>query len=78
MGVVGCVGRDYFGRFIIDTLGDAGVDVRDVLQLRGVETSGTIILNVAGEDRRFIHTLGANAARLFNLKDPYAARAAAE
>ena len=27
VGVVGCVGQDYFGRFIIDTLAAAGIDV---------------------------------------------------
>ncbi len=61
VGVVGCVGQDYFGRFIIDTLSAAGVDVRDIRQLAGAETSGTLIINVRGEDRRFIHAVGANA-----------------
>ncbi len=60
VGVVGCVGKDAFGRFVADTLAASGVDVRDVQQLDGVETSGTLIINVAGEDRRFIHTRGAN------------------
>jgi sugar/nucleoside kinase (ribokinase family) len=61
VGVVGCVGEDLFGRFIIDTLSAAEVDVRDVRQLREAETSGTLIINVRGEDRRFIHASGANA-----------------
>ena len=60
VGVVGCVGRDAFGRFMIDELAKAGVDVKHVHELAGVETSGTLIINVAGEDRRFIHTRGAN------------------
>ncbi|MBI3839636.1 MAG: carbohydrate kinase family protein [Planctomycetia bacterium] len=60
-GVVGCVGQDYFGRFIIDTLAAAGIDVRDIRQLADTETSGTLIINVRGEDRRFIHAAGANA-----------------
>ena len=60
-GVVGCVGQDYFGRFIIDTLAAAGIDVRDIRQLTDIETSGTLIINVRGEDRRFIHAPGANA-----------------
>jgi len=59
--VAGCVGRDAFGRFVLDSLQAAGVDVRDVRQLDGVETSGTLILNVRGQDRRFIHAFGANA-----------------
>ena len=61
VGVVGCVGRDAFGRFIIETLNRAGAGTRDVRELDGVETSGTLIINVQGEDRRFVHTLGANA-----------------
>ena len=61
VGVVGCVGQDYFGRFIIDTLAAAHIDVRDIRQLPDAETSGTLIINVRGEDRRFIHSAGANA-----------------
>ena len=61
VGVVGCVGRDAFGRFIIDELAVAGVGVDHIRQLDGVETSGTLILNVSGEDRRFVHCVGANA-----------------
>ncbi|HEX3727835.1 MAG TPA: carbohydrate kinase family protein [Pirellulales bacterium] len=61
VGVVGCVGQDYFGRFIIEKLAAAAIDVRDVRQLDDAETSGTLIINVQGEDRRFIHAPGANA-----------------
>jgi sugar/nucleoside kinase (ribokinase family) len=60
-GVVGSVGDDLFGRFIIDTLAAAGVDVRDIRALADAETSGTLIINVRGQDRRFIHAPGANA-----------------
>ena len=59
--VVGCVGRDVFGRFVIETLSQAGVDARSVRELDGIGTSGTLIVNVEGQDRRFIHTIGANA-----------------
>jgi sugar/nucleoside kinase (ribokinase family) len=61
VGVVGCVGQDYFGRFVVDELEAAGVDARGVRTLADAETSGTLIINVRGEDRRFIHTPGANA-----------------
>ncbi|HEX4129351.1 MAG TPA: sugar kinase [Pirellulales bacterium] len=57
---VGCVGRDSFGEFVIDTLQRSGVDTRSIRQLDDVATSGTLIVNVAGEDRRFIHAIGAN------------------
>lgn len=61
VGVVGCVGRDYFGRFIIDTLQQANVNVSGIRELDDAETSGTLIINVQGQDRRFIHAPGANA-----------------
>jgi sugar/nucleoside kinase (ribokinase family) len=59
--VVGCVGQDAFGRFILDTLAADGIDTRDIRQLPDAETSGSLIINVRGEDRRFIHSAGANA-----------------
>ena len=55
------MGDDLFGRFIADTLTAAGVDVAAVRRLSGVETSGTLIINVSGQDRRFIHAPAANA-----------------
>jgi sugar/nucleoside kinase (ribokinase family) len=59
--VIGCVGDDAFGRFAIDNLTAAGVDVRHVACLPGEATSTSMIINVRGEDRRFIHSPGANA-----------------
>jgi sugar/nucleoside kinase (ribokinase family) len=61
VGVVGCVGRDPFGRFISDTLAAAKVDTSAIRTLDDAETSTTLILNVQGEDRRFIHAPAANA-----------------
>lgn len=61
VGAVGCVGDDIFGRFVTETLEAARVDAQGVRRLAGVGTSGTLIVNVAGQDRRFIHTFGANA-----------------
>lgn len=60
VGVVGCVGQDAFGRFVVDTLSAAGVDVAGIGYRSEAETSGTLIINVHGEDRRFIHAVGAN------------------
>jgi sugar/nucleoside kinase (ribokinase family) len=61
VGVVGRVGADHFGRFLIESLASAGVDTRGIRTLDDVETSGTLIINVRGEDRRFVHCVGANA-----------------
>jgi sugar/nucleoside kinase (ribokinase family) len=59
--VVGRVGGDVFGRVVADMLRDAGVDVSALQVSPGCDTSQTLIVNVAGQDRRFIHTFGANA-----------------
>src|SRR3954452_5304548 len=60
--VVGRVGGDVFGRVVTDMLRDSGVEVSALQVSRGLDTSQTLIVNVAGEDRRFIHAFGANAA----------------
>jgi sugar/nucleoside kinase (ribokinase family) len=59
--VVGRVGDDVFGRVVADMLQGAGVDVSALQVSPGHDTSQTLIVNVAGQDRRFIHTFGANA-----------------
>jgi sugar/nucleoside kinase (ribokinase family) len=58
--VVGRVGGDTFGRVVIDMLRQQGVDVSAVAVSQQSETSQTLIVNVVGQDRRFIHTFGAN------------------
>jgi sugar/nucleoside kinase (ribokinase family) len=60
--VVGRVGGDVFGRVVSDLLRERGVDVSLVQTTPDMDTSQTLIVNVAGQDRRFIHTFGANAA----------------
>jgi sugar/nucleoside kinase (ribokinase family) len=59
--VVGRVGGDVFGRSVADMLRAAGVDVSLLRTSPERDTSQTLIVNVAGQDRRFIHTFGANA-----------------
>jgi sugar/nucleoside kinase (ribokinase family) len=58
--VVGRVGADSFGRFIADELKQAGVDDRYLTASPGEATSCSMIVNVRGDDRRFIHSRGAN------------------
>jgi len=60
--VVAKVGDDLFGEFVRHELSAAGVDVTGVGRVAGLGTSKSVIVPVTGEDRRFIHTFGANAA----------------
>jgi sugar/nucleoside kinase (ribokinase family) len=59
--VVGRVGADLFGRIVGDMLREANVDTAAMTVAAGADTSQTLIVNVAGQDRRYIHTFGANA-----------------
>jgi sugar/nucleoside kinase (ribokinase family) len=59
--VVGRVGDDAFGRIVGEMLREQGVDTTAIQTSPGADTSQTLIVNVAGQDRRFIHTFGANA-----------------
>src|SRR5690242_11242327 len=52
----GRVGDDVFGRVVADMLRERGVDVAALAVTPGADTSQTLIVNVAGQDRRFIHT----------------------
>ena len=59
--VAGKVGSDIQGDFVVSELKRRGVDVSHVRRTAGSATSGTIIINVTGEDRRYLHCVGANA-----------------
>lgn len=61
VGLSGGVGNDGFGSLISDMLGHTGVDCGRLSRSEKLPTSGTMIVNVQGEDRRFIHCVGANA-----------------
>ncbi|CAN5602434.1 carbohydrate kinase family protein [soil metagenome] len=56
----GRVGNDVFGRFVAETLRKHGVDVSALVVDPDRATSQTLIINVKGQDRRFIHSFGAN------------------
>jgi sugar/nucleoside kinase (ribokinase family) len=76
VGVAICarVGDDIFGRFATETLVSHGVDVKALRVDSRRATSQTLIVNVRGEDRRFIHSVGANldftSADLDQVLDP--------
>ncbi|HUW11577.1 MAG TPA: sugar kinase [Anaerolineae bacterium] len=59
--LVGKVGNDLFGDFIVDLMGQRGLDASGILRSQASPTSKTIVIPVVGQDRRFIHTFGANA-----------------
>jgi sugar/nucleoside kinase (ribokinase family) len=60
--VRGTVGADAFGDLVKSQLAQKGLDVAGVAQTDRLDTSKTVILDVVGEDRRYVHTIGANAA----------------
>jgi sugar/nucleoside kinase (ribokinase family) len=62
VGVSGCVGQDAFGQFVIDSLAAGGVDVAGIHKVSEMGTASTMVLNVKGQDRRFISTPGASNA----------------
>ncbi len=65
--VLGKVGDDLFGDFILRDLERLGVDASAVTKSALYPTSCTLIVNVRGQDRRFVHCFGANAD--FSLAD---------
>ena len=67
--VLGKVGTDLFGGFVVDDLRRLGVDCSSVAFSKTHPTSGTVIINVPGEDRRYLHCVGANAD--FSFADIY-------
>lgn len=60
-GISGRVGADLFGREVRNLLDASLVDTSQLETSETTPTSTTFVLNVAGEDRRFIHCVGANA-----------------
>ena len=60
--VVGCVGRDVAAETPLSALREHGVDCSGVIVSDRYSTSKTVILLVEGEDRRYLHAIGANAA----------------
>jgi sugar/nucleoside kinase (ribokinase family) len=60
--VGGRVGDDVFGGLVERDLAAHGVDTGGILTTPGIGTSKTVIVPVVGEDRRYLHTFGANAA----------------
>ena len=61
-GVMGKVGQDGFGDYVIAVLERHGVDTRGVVRDPVNNTSGTMVMVDADGERTFIHYIGANGA----------------
>jgi sugar/nucleoside kinase (ribokinase family) len=59
--VVGRVGNDLFGDFMLRQLNDRGIGARGVSRAAEVGTSATMVMVDADGERRFVHYSGANA-----------------
>ena len=59
--VAGKIGEDMLGDFVISELRRFGIGVQHVRRTSNHPTSGTMIFSVLGEDRRYLHSIGANA-----------------
>ena len=59
--VLGKIGCDGFGDFVLHTLEQEGVDTSGLRRADGVQTSATIVLVGPDGERSFLHCLGANA-----------------
>ncbi len=59
--VTGKVGDDIFGSYVIDDLGRQGIGTQYISRSSAKSTSATVIINVIGEDRRYLHSIGANS-----------------
>lgn len=60
VGVSGCVGDDPFGRFIVEALSVDRIDTSGIHEVPGVGSAASLVINVRGQDRRFISTPAAN------------------
>ena len=60
VGVVGKVGNDPFGKFVINDLTNKSIEISQISESQTKETSKTIIIPTHNEDRRYLHLFGAN------------------
>ncbi len=59
--IAGIVGQDVFGQYVEESLIQSGVHCDYLMKSDQLPTSGSFVINVQGEDRRFIHSVAANA-----------------
>lgn len=61
-GIIGKVGSDGLGDFMVEALKKHGLDITGVVRDHKIGTSGTMVVVHSDGERSFIHYLGANAA----------------
>ncbi len=59
--VIGKVGADPFGDFVVDAMRERGIGTRGVKRDQEVGTSATMVMVDPDGERRFVHYIGANA-----------------
>ncbi|MEZ5940899.1 MAG: sugar kinase [Planctomycetaceae bacterium] len=59
--VIGRIGNDALGEYVRKAMTEQGVGGKYLSVSTTSQTAATQVVNVAGEDRRFIHAVGANA-----------------
>ena len=60
--IVGCLGNDASADVLLNSLRDQNVDCENIVFAEDYPTSRTVILLLEGQDRRYIHSFGANKA----------------
>jgi sugar/nucleoside kinase (ribokinase family) len=65
--LVGCIGQDAAGAYLVKELQAAQVNCDQLAYTAEYPTSETVILLVEGQDRRYLHSFGAN--RAFKVSD---------
>lgn len=60
--VAGCLGKDAAAHVLLDSFNEYQIGTQRIVYSPELMTSKTAILLVAGQDRRYIHSFGANAA----------------
>lgn len=59
--VIGAVGHDALGTFLLDRMEEYGIDTRSIVRKHGVQTSATILPIRPNGERPALHVVGANA-----------------
>ncbi len=60
--IIGKVGRDNFGAYLISELDKYNVDTRGIVADSGVSTSASVVLSDSGGERTFLHCANSNDA----------------